>query len=35
LFASTNESNVPMQALLDSLGYVQSGIINNLDPGDP
>lgn len=35
LFTSTNESNGPMQELLASLGYVPSGIIHNLDPGDP
>jgi ribosomal protein S18 acetylase RimI-like enzyme len=35
LFTSTNESNLPMQALLASLGYVPSGLIHNLDPGDP
>ena len=35
LFTSTNQSNQPMQQLLDSLGYVPSGIIHNLDPGDP
>ena len=35
LFTSTNESNGPMQALLGSLGYVPSGVIHNLDPGDP
>lgn len=35
LFASTNESNRPMHALLDKLGYVRSGIIENLDEGDP
>ena len=35
LFTSTNESNRPMQALLGSLGYVPSGVIQNLDPGDP
>lgn len=35
LFTSTNESNVPMQALLDRLGYVRSGVIENLDEGDP
>lgn len=35
LFTSTNESNAPMRALLDSLGYVPSGAIYNLDPGDP
>ena len=35
LFTSTNQSNKPMQALLESLGYVRSGTIQNLDPGDP
>jgi ribosomal protein S18 acetylase RimI-like enzyme len=35
LFTSTNKSNVPMQALMVKLGYVPSGIINNLDEGDP
>ena len=35
LFTSTNESNRSMQKLLDSLGYVPSGVIHNLDPGDP
>ncbi len=35
LFASTNESNTPMQALLLSLGYEPSGVVYNLDEGDP
>ena len=35
LFTSTNESNHPMRQLLTTLGYVPSGIIHNLDPGDP
>ena len=35
LFTSTNQSNQPMQQLLDALGYTRSGIIHNLDPGDP
>jgi len=35
LFTSTNESNEPMQALLSLLGFEPSGIIHNLDPGDP
>lgn len=35
LFISTNESNKPMQRLLDLLGYVPSGAVENLDPGDP
>jgi RimJ/RimL family protein N-acetyltransferase len=35
LFTSTNESNKPMQALLDQLGYERSGIVENLDEADP
>ena len=35
LFTSTNESNLPMQGLLESCGYVKSGFIDNLDEGDP
>ena len=35
LFTSTNTSNLPMQGLLCKLGYTPSGIINNLDEGDP
>jgi len=35
LFTSTNQSNVPMQALLEHLGYVRSGVILNLDEDDP
>ena len=35
LFTSTNQSNKPMQALLKKLGFQPSGIIENLDPGDP
>lgn len=35
LFTSTNESNLPMQALLEKLGFCRSGIIHNLDEGDP
>jgi ribosomal protein S18 acetylase RimI-like enzyme len=34
LFTSTNESNAPMQALLDKLGYEQCGRVDRLDPGD-
>jgi ribosomal protein S18 acetylase RimI-like enzyme len=34
-FTSTNLSNAHMQHVLQKLGYEQSGIINNLDPGDP
>lgn len=35
LFTSTNQSNAPMQRLCESLGYVRSGWIDNLDEGDP
>jgi ribosomal protein S18 acetylase RimI-like enzyme len=35
LFTSTNESNRRMQHVLGKLGYERSGIIHNLDPGDP
>jgi ribosomal protein S18 acetylase RimI-like enzyme len=35
LFASTNQSNAPMQALCERLGYVKSGWIDNSDEGDP
>ena len=35
LFTSTNESNVPMQAFLESMSYEPSGIVHNLDEGDP
>jgi GNAT superfamily N-acetyltransferase len=34
-FVSTNASNAPMHALLAKLGYVRSGQVENLDPGDP
>lgn len=35
LFTSTNESNEAMQRLCDSLGFVKSGFIENLNDGDP
>lgn len=35
LFTSTNLSNLPMQSLLAGLGYELSGVIHNLDEGDP
>ena len=35
LFTSTNESNLPMQRLLEALDYIPSGYIDNLDEGDP
>lgn len=35
LFTSTNQSNFPMQRLLETLKFERSGIIENLDEGDP
>jgi len=35
LFSSTNRSNLPMQALLLKTGFAESGIVYNLDAGDP
>jgi len=35
LFTSTNLSNRPMQALLAKAGYRLSGVIHDLDEGDP
>jgi len=35
IFSSTNQSNQPMQVVFKTLGYVESGIINNLDEDDP
>ena len=35
LFTSTNLSNLPMQSRLAKLDYVLSGVIHNLDEGDP
>ena len=35
LFTSTNQSNAAMQSLLTKLDYVPSGVIHNLDEGDP
>lgn len=35
LFTSTNLSNLPMQSLLARLGYRLSGVIHDLDEGDP
>ena len=35
LFTSTNLSNLPMQSLLAKLDYELSGVIHNLDEGDP
>jgi len=35
LFTSTNESNKPMQELMQSMSYEPSGTVYNLDEGDP
>jgi ribosomal protein S18 acetylase RimI-like enzyme len=35
LFTSTNQSNKPMQSLLRKMGYKRSGVVDDLDPGDP
>lgn len=35
LFTSTNQSNLAMQRLMDKLGFVKSGYIENLDEADP
>lgn len=35
LWTSTNQSNAPMRALLESCGFILSGTIEGLDPGDP
>jgi GNAT superfamily N-acetyltransferase len=35
LFTSTNRSNVAMRALCSKLGFVPSGVVENLDEGDP
>ncbi len=35
VFVSTNRSNAPMRSLLAARGYVDSGVVHNLDPDDP
>jgi ribosomal protein S18 acetylase RimI-like enzyme len=35
LWTSTNQSNLPMQALLPQLGFVRTGMFEHLDAGDP
>lgn len=35
VFTSTNASNAPMKALLASRGWLYSGTLDGLDPGDP
>jgi ribosomal protein S18 acetylase RimI-like enzyme len=34
-FTSTNQSNIPAQKTYEANGFVRSGIIDNLDEGDP
>jgi N-acetylglutamate synthase-like GNAT family acetyltransferase len=35
LWSSTNRSNAAMRALLAKTGFVESGVVENLDEGDP
>jgi ribosomal protein S18 acetylase RimI-like enzyme len=35
LFTSTNASNLAAQQLFERMGFVRSGVIENLDTGDP
>ncbi|MDT9027902.1 GNAT family N-acetyltransferase [Rossellomorea yichunensis] len=35
VFSSTNRSNISMQRVFDANGFIQSGIVENLDDGDP
>ncbi|WP_141535326.1 GNAT family N-acetyltransferase [Bacillus cereus] len=35
IFSSTNESNESMQTVFNANGFVRSGIVENLDEGDP
>jgi len=35
IFTSTNKSNLAMRALLENLRYTRSGVVDDLDPGDP
>jgi len=35
LWTSTNLSNLPMQNLLAREGFILSGVVDNIDPGDP
>ncbi|MDM5195770.1 GNAT family N-acetyltransferase [Bacillus hominis] len=35
IFSSTNESNRSMQKVFSANGFIRSGIIENLDEGDP
>ena len=35
LFTSTNQSNLIAQRLFEQVGFTHSGVVENLDPGDP
>ena len=35
VWTSTNTSNAAMRALLEKVGFIESGRVDNLDPGDP
>ncbi|MED0934016.1 GNAT family N-acetyltransferase [Bacillus mobilis] len=35
IFSSTNESNESMQKVFNANGFIRSGIVENLDEGDP
>lgn len=35
VFSSTNRSNISMQSVFDMNGFIKSGIVENLDEGDP
>ncbi|MFJ7971093.1 GNAT family N-acetyltransferase [Psychrobacillus sp. NPDC096389] len=35
IFSSTNQSNIRMQKVFSANGFIRSGIIENLDDGDP
>ncbi len=35
IFSSTNRSNISMQRVFDRNGFTKSGIVENLDEGDP
>lgn len=35
VFSSTNRSNINMQKVFEINGFIQSGVVENLDEGDP
>lgn len=35
IFSSTNQSNKQMHKVFDSNGFIRSGVVENLDDGDP